>query len=474
MSKMKYELQLKNLYEQLLEKSITSWTEFVNQFKDMRNIVIYGGGFQGRSLKKVLDHLQLKVEYFWDLRADELGAIDNVPVYHSFKEPDNCFTKDLNIVVAIFDMEERNSIIDRLKNIGYVNIVEFCGKHYYGELLSYCLIYDCYEKRRIGQLSLDERECLRCAAMLQCNVYLAEKYQLIAENDPIIARGYSEYPMLSHTSRLRTGITHTCNLKCRGCYYSLPHMRFEHKGVVDLDKYLRDIKRYLSITECVSTLVIGFGETLQYQDELLFVLRILVKEHKILRIMLVTNGTIPLKQELIEFLVEHPNIYFLVDDYKLVNMNIANFFDVLDKNDIVYQTIELEDNIWHDFRTVGYRHVPYLERPSLLNVCKFGREHGILLRDGVLTARCGLQKMLMDAMQISDKTIPEWIDIWQTPIEQIADRLLDFHNGRLFYYACLYCPLRDDSVILPTAEQMSREEFEEMRRKYEGERSENA
>jgi FkbM family methyltransferase len=129
-------LELSNLIE-----SSYSNIKLKDYFKNLENkdVVIYGAGYCGCFVLEALNNYGLKAEYFLDLNAKTEDNINNIPVYKPESEVLKLKEKHNTLVIlcVMQDIEGQNSIIERIKALGYNNVVT-CQDIYF----SYSKIFD--------------------------------------------------------------------------------------------------------------------------------------------------------------------------------------------------------------------------------------------------------------------------------------------------------------------------------------------
>ena len=130
-----------------------------------------------------------------------------------------------------------------------------------------------------------------------------------------------------------------CNLNCRDCLNFTPYLKTAVTD--DLDSLKKDVDLFFRAVDLVYRFQVTGGEPLLYKDLIPFITYIRQNYgEKILRLEMVTNGTIVPSDEICQSLLEL-NVFVFLDDYRLSVPNSSAAYTLartkLDKYGIRYQ-----------------------------------------------------------------------------------------------------------------------------------------
>lgn len=141
--------------------------------------------------------------------------------------------------------------------------------------------------------------------------------------------------------RLVVVLTTRCSLRCNGCNNLMPlvkkHIDFPY------EKVLAWIQKILDMSDGIVSLELLGGEPFLYKD-LNKVLEVLLKENKIFRVEITTNGTVIPKDETFS-LLSSPKCFVSVSKYPGINSN-EKFIEKLKEYNIVH--LVMDDMVWID------------------------------------------------------------------------------------------------------------------------------
>lgn len=259
--------------------------------------------------------------------------------------------------------------------------------------------------------------------------------------------------------------TTRCNLRCKGCSSLLP--LFEHPQDIDVDHIKRDGRLFFSgIDECIR-LTVG-GEPFFY-PQLQELLEYLLEEPKLLSIMMITNGMMLPKPELVP-LLQNPKVFIEISDYgRLEQMSKAIAF--FEKNKINFKV--LTEQVWTDMGGVECRN----RTPEELRFVYMNCDQGRVIKgmhNGKFHSCARSARMLTLGVYESKKDYFELLE--EDSPEVIRAKLMDM------YYSdsadsCNYCDLgalptkvmeagiqMNEQIIKSNFTIVDRKEYEELKR----------
>ena len=187
--------------------------------------------------------------------------------------------------------------------------------------------------------------------------------------------------------RSAISITQRCTLKCKLCnaympYYDKPRdMLFE-----DVEKVL---KRYFSIVDTVGIFSVLGGEPLMHKD-LGKILRLIGSygEQILERIDLVTNGTLDMKDDVLEFFIENaPKAKVIISHYGELSAKADMLVEKLERHGVNYRVANYHgDNLlyngWLDFRDHSKKHFTQEAVEQQAQNCIVRRQRYYLISEG--------------------------------------------------------------------------------------------
>lgn len=94
------------------------------QIKYNSEFVIYGAGERCHQICEGLKIMQHSVLCIFDQHADEIGYLDNIPVYKLSEEPTEIkYNKDVIVIISLLNALQHENIAQKLWDSGYRNIV---------------------------------------------------------------------------------------------------------------------------------------------------------------------------------------------------------------------------------------------------------------------------------------------------------------------------------------------------------------
>jgi len=122
---MHYE-KVKNTLIEVLESSRTNpqLSDLIEKFRK-KKVVIYGAGYCGRFILRILSNYNIIPVYFLDINTNICDSIDGIPVYTPTPNNFEIGDKDNAVVIlcVISNNKEQSKIIENILAIGYNNVL---------------------------------------------------------------------------------------------------------------------------------------------------------------------------------------------------------------------------------------------------------------------------------------------------------------------------------------------------------------
>lgn len=368
-----------------------------------RQTVIFGAGYVGKYIMDICRRSEINVVSFCDNRI--YGTfIDGIPVYKltEIKEayPNSIF------IIAIRDIE---FIIKQLSENGFKDWLPITSFYNIDEV----------------NFSLDQNYRL-----LEIYWY-RQKYFL--ENNPNF---YGSIDFM---------ITEKCSLKCRDCSNLMQY--YKNPSNFSLEILKEEVDFLLNIVEEIFELRIIGGEPLM--NPIIYELIDYIKQYdKVKKIVIYTNGTIPLDKEKIKKM-KNRKVWFSISDYKKLSYNIKTLIRQLEDNQIGYERKNIE--YWTSCSSLKKQNRNNIELENIFKNCC--SRHIFTYLKGKLYS-C---PFIGNAINL--KAIPlfedDYVDITKgIATNQIQDEIKKKLNERLFFNSCNYCLgrpilIKEDEKIMP-------------------------
>jgi len=386
-------------------------------------IVIYGADLVGKAMYNACKSLGIKVECFcddsiWKIELSGTPIVFGLDVVEPAKLRDRF--SDAHFLVSSTYI---NDIIGHLESLGF-------DKWYDCSLLRG---FDCWADQYTD--SWGKRTLLGAFVDFTVNACLLS-HEGYLNKDKLFVRCVDLV------------ITEKCSLKCRDCsnlmqYYLKPKN-------YSLEDTLRSIDLLCEqVDEIYEMRVIG-GEPFMNKDTHLIIER-LAREEKIKRIVIYTNGTIPLRREQISSFV-HDKIMFLLTDYSqssalITRQKSTSKIDQLEaqlkENGIDYDRKPVGG--WVDCATIDHYERTPEENQKVFDYCCAKNNVTLMAGDSKLyNCPFAANGYTLGAFpsEIANEGIGDIIDISEKD-DDIKNKIHDFVYRKDFVSACDYCAGRE-------------------------------
>lgn len=260
-------------------------------------VIIFGARVVGEVLFRACCNAGIKVECFFDNNINRTKApVCNIEVIHA---PD--LKKKYKDAIFIISAADIKDVVDQLHDFGY-------SKWY--DCTLFLRDIDIYQYQFSAPTDFVEYAVSTC---LLCHDSYSTPDKLFLRSVDII-------------------ITERCSLKCRDCSNL---MQYYKKPVnCNIDELMRTIDSFCTyIDEANEFRVIG-GEPFMNKEFHLIIKR-LIDEPKVKRIVIYTNGTIVPKEDKIEYL-KNSKVLVLITDYGELSRKLKELTQTLQQNNIAF------------------------------------------------------------------------------------------------------------------------------------------
>ena len=249
-----------------------------------------------------------------------------------------------------------------------------------------------------------------------------------------------------------------CTLKCKLCCNLIPYL---NQVSYNTNEILKDIE-FLVKNSKIRKIQLQGGEPFTHPD----IIKILdfVSKLKVKNIDLATNGTIKLKEDVLEALKRNSKIKVRISNYSCTKDLREKFCKVLEEKEIPYRLYDffLNDNTWFSTGGVNEERADDIKVKEIYKNCEDKNCH--TLADGIYTI-CGKVPAIKELYNDCSYKKYDEIDVRKlrkslNPFKKYILRryLRKFNENKLIYKEqCRYCNISGEKY--PAAEQLTIEDI---------------
>lgn len=260
-------------------------------------VIIVGAGIVGEVLFEACNKAGIKVECFCDNNTNKTKKhLKNIPVIHT---PDlkNKY-KEAVFLISTADIKDT---VDQLKNLGF-------NKWFACNLL--LRDFDIYQYQFSKPIDF---VAYAVATAILCHDSFMTPDKLFLRSVDIM-------------------VTEKCSLRCRDCSNLMRY--YKNPQDIDLKELIKDIDKLFSIVDEINEIRVLGGEPFMYK-EVHSIIKRLVDEPKVKKIVIYTNGTIIPKEEQWEYLKSN-KVLFIITNYGELSRNLDQLTKKLSENGIAF------------------------------------------------------------------------------------------------------------------------------------------
>lgn len=278
--------------EEIFDLEKLSKEDFKIHLKQYKSVVLWGAGNLGTAIGKEMLELGIKIDNYWDQKADQLKIVNGIEVLEPFI---GNFEKD-NTLVVICIVNGSNG--DKWSQ---QQLLERNFRHYIlGMQLYENLVCPLDEENSV----IDHRLCLNNAICSLCN---CKKFTRMIERKE--NHQYDEIVMQALTFVISTN----CSLECTYCGQRLNEYSKDRKINFQLENIKRDIDNALECIDAVGMISIIGGEPFLHPDLDKIIQHLLTKKN-FGAINITTNGVCKITEGLLES-INNKRIKISFSDY---------------------------------------------------------------------------------------------------------------------------------------------------------------
>lgn len=414
--------------------------KFYNGLIKEKEIVIYGAGAIGRTLKKVLNNHNRSVSFFVDKKYKEISTIDGTKVL-PIEELSQANSSNCCVIVCI-----SSEIVPQYEDEIFDVLSTLCPSATVlrnGRLLTYVLTLDDCNRRFNAGETFDLKTCIDCGA--------ESRGCMIFENYLRKSRGVRQLSPGEKKRKFETFFGYitgkNCTLRCKHCNEMVPY--YKERGFVSKDEIIADCRKLSLSFEFMPYMELVGGEPLLH-PEIKDIITDLLEIPNIGYIKIFTNGTVVPNDELCDIL-KNPRIIINLSNYTsavdgILLENIYQTIEQLKKHKIHY--ISSEAKTWLSFSFFNYKRSES-ELEKCFQACSARECHRVY--KGTMY-RCHHQYAGVQLGKFPEKP-DEVIHIDDYTPEQLREAC-DRFEDLPYTSACQFCNWPFDAEEVPAAEQL--------------------
>lgn len=261
-------------------------------------------------------------------------------------------------------------------------------------------------------------------------------------------KGKIKYLIMRH---LGIRVTTYCNLNCKDCADLIPFQKNCH---YDYELLIQDLKKILSVVDFLEEVLLGGGEIFLY-PRMYHIVDFCVKQNKIGKVIIVTNGTIMPSENLVE-LFKNPKVIVRVSGYgEDVVPRRKELIGMLERVGIKIDN--LEKMTWRDVGGAECRNRTPNEIENVWDRCIMNECEGMTSRGRLYWCARAIASDELDIYPNPHED--EYVDVRNTSIEELGDKLEKFYNLK-YISTCNYCDgINANSPFVPTAAQIVKKDI---------------
>lgn len=298
--------KLEEYYEQAFSGEKVDNTEFLNYIKGFKHVILWGASFQGKAIgRKLLDE-GVNIDYYWDIRHQEIKELNGLKVVEPRTVED---IENTLVIVCIGNRVIVKRMMNNLKADGYANVIP--GDYLYmGLLCPFC-----------KETGINAKVC---SGTMECRqIYCHRLGNIIKYNNE------SENPI--HLTSVTLIVNQKCSLRCKFCTSYMNEYPMGERKNFPVERICEDIDVFFDMVDTVGTITVMGGEPFMHPDISKIISHLCTKKNFGL-ISIATSGTYPIKPEQLEGLHD-----------KRVNVSFSNYtLSINEKQkELFYKNIEV-------------------------------------------------------------------------------------------------------------------------------------
>ena len=238
-------------------------------------------------------------------------------------------------------------------------------------------------------------------------------------------------------------ITERCSLRCRDCSNLMQY--YQNPKDSDIKELFRNINQFLKIIDEIHEFRVLGGEPFMNRQAHIIIKK-LADEPKTKRVLIYTNGTIPLRDEQIPFL-KSKKILFIITDYGSLSRNLSRLTETLKKNNIDYYINKAGSLCpWTNCSIIKKHHRSIFAQKEIFRNCCV--KNTVTLSNNLLF-RCPFAANAHRLQAVPDYK-DDYVDIFGNP-KEVKKKIREYLMNKKYLLTCDFCNGRSfgDPIITP-------------------------
>lgn len=303
----------------------------MDYLKSFPKIVVWGASYLGKQIVQYLQTHTIHNFTWWDIRAEELKKVDNIPIISPFPSIEKSEKEHTLVILCIGNTAIMPNLLKRLEENEYFHVLRG-DKVYMGELCPFST-----------STGIDG---LVCNGTMTCRSMFCSRLHNIVKK-----RNDNGGVFLENLTFM---ITTCCSLKCKYCCAYMNSYPSDRRKHIPYAQIANDIDAIFSSVDSIGAITIQGGEPFLHPEIDRIVSKILEKNNFGI-VSIATNGIFKISKEKLKAFQD-----------KRLNVAFSGYYDALpeSKLDIYYKNIELlkENDVPV---TVGVKMAEWMIPPSL-------------------------------------------------------------------------------------------------------------
>lgn len=240
-------------------------------------------------------------------------------------------------------------------------------------------------------------------------------------------------------------VTTKCTLRCKDCLHLIPY----HKCPEDVpyEEIEKNIKKLVKFVDIIGTVTVLGGEPFVYKD-IVSVLKLLIEQNEVKRIIVTTNGTIVPSEKVLEIL-NNPKVFVVVSNYGTVSRNVEQLKKTFKEYNVKYFAEPYHD--WLDAGGRERRGYSAEKMQKMFEHCNNAFNCASFYKNIFVSCPRELN-LKLQGIQDSAK---ETIDIDKINSKEEMNKALSTFYNMKFTPACNYCNIgSEEERTIPCGEQL--------------------
>lgn len=362
-------------------------------------VIIFGAGTVGEVLYYACGKAGIKVECFCDNNINKAkSSLCNIEIIHTPNLKKKY--KDAIFLISAADIKD---VVDQLNSLGFL-------KWYSGSLL--LRDFDMYQHKFSVPMDFVEYTVNTC---LLCHDSYLNPDKLFLRSVDII-------------------ITERCSLKCRDCSNLMQYYKDPRDG--NIEELIQSIDMFCTFVDEVNEFRIIGGEPFMNKEFHLIIKR-LVAEPKVKKIVIYTNGTIIPKEDRLVCL-KNNKILIIITDYGELSRKMSDLIKILQQNKVAFYSPKAQG--WTDCAKIMKHYRNIEQQKEIFRSCC--AKNLVTLSDAKLY-RCPFSANATRLMAVPDYK-DDYISLFPNPQEAInvcgmKKKIREFLLEKDFLEVCDYC-----------------------------------